>query len=126
MHTPGADQEVHTGTPEQDQEVLPLDAADHDMVPPLDGFQTPPAEAGSEPKQAEEALQDAALQPEDMPLTPTLEEEDNPPAAAQVKAPHSACMEVSAYDVPQQQVQPYCYPNRHCPMCIAAVYLERA
>ncbi|CAL5227905.1 g10948 [Coccomyxa viridis] len=82
-HTPEAEQEVHTRTPEQDQEILLPDAADQDMVPPLEGFETPPAEAGSEPKQAEEALQDAALQPEDMPLTPTLPEEDNPPAAAQ-------------------------------------------
>ena len=86
-HTPEAEQEVHTGTPEQDQEILLPDAADRDMVPPLEGSETPPAEAGSEPKQAEEALQDAALQPEDMPLTPTLAEEDHPPAAAQVNAP---------------------------------------
>ncbi len=98
MRTPEAEQEVHTRTSEQDQEVLPPDAADQEMVPPLEGFKTPPAaaEAGSEPKQAEAALPDAALQPEDMPLTPILAEEDNPPAAAQVEAPEPACCAVSA------------------------------
>ncbi len=38
MHTPEAEQEVHTGTPEQDQEILLPDAADRDMVPPLEGL----------------------------------------------------------------------------------------
>ena len=88
MHTPEAEQEdAHQARLSRTREILLPDAADRDMVPPLEGIETPPAEAGSEPKQAEEALQDAALQPEDMPLTPTLAEENNPPAAAQVNAP---------------------------------------
>ena len=83
--TPEAGQEFQAGTSEQDLEVLPPDAAYHEMVPPHDSFKSPPAETGSEPKQAEEAQQDAMLQPEDAPQTPVLTEEENPPAAAQVR-----------------------------------------
>ena len=85
MNTPEAGQEFQTGSYEQGLEVPPPDAGDQQMVPPHDSFKSPPPETVSEPKQAEEALQDAELQPEDAPQTPVLTEEENPPAAAQVR-----------------------------------------
>lgn len=85
INTPETGQELQAQTFKQDLEALPSDAADHEIFPALGSFDTSPAGTGSEPKQAEEAPQDAALQLENAPLTPVLVEEENPPAAAQVR-----------------------------------------
>ena len=79
-------------TSEHDLEVSPPDFGDHDLIPPPDGPPSPVMEPGSEHKQAGSALLDAVMQPEDMPLTPALAEENHPPAAAQVRSDSlSAC-----------------------------------
>lgn len=91
MHTPEAGHELHARNSEADLEGPPPDPPGHEMASPLHSIGASPALTGSGNKGAEQALQDAALQPEDMPLTPPLTKEDNRPPAAQVRDSCSAC-----------------------------------
>ena len=86
MRTPEAGQEDQARATAQDMDMEgpPQDMPDQDMGPPADGQRSPSPQPGADSKEPSIAAQDADMQPEDVPLTPAVAEEDHPPAAAQV------------------------------------------
>ena len=81
MHTPEAGQEDQARATAQDMD---MEGLPQDMGPPADGQRSPYPQLGADSKEPSTAAQNADVQPEDVPLTPAVAEEDHPPAAAQV------------------------------------------